>query len=54
MSVITPNETTGSWRTHKREAAVRLYLTGAEGDTAALVGVRAGWSAGPRPGSRWS
>lgn len=38
MSVINPNETAGSWRAHKREAAVQLYLDGAEGDAAALVG----------------
>ena len=40
MSVINPNETAKSWRTHKREAVVQLYLTGAEGDAAALVGAR--------------
>lgn len=38
MSVINPNETAGTWRAHKREAAVQLYLDGAEGDAAALVG----------------
>ena len=41
MSVINPNETSKSWRTHRREASVNLYLTGAEGDAAALVGARA-------------
>ena len=39
MSVINPNETAG-WRAHKREAAVQLYLDGAGGDAAALVGAR--------------
>ena len=40
MSVINPNETGKSWRTHRREAAVQLYLSGAHGDAAALVGQR--------------
>src|SRR5215210_6429971 len=40
MSVINPNETGKSWRTHRREAAVQLYLTGAHGDAAELVGAR--------------
>lgn len=40
MSVINPNETGSSWRTHRREAVVQLYLNGAHGDAAALVGVR--------------
>jgi len=40
MSVINPNETIGSWRAHKRESAVQLYLSGAEGDAASLVGAR--------------
>ncbi len=40
MSVINPNETGKSWRTHRREAAVQLYLSGAHGDAAALVGMR--------------
>jgi len=40
MSVMNPNETAGSWRAHKREAAVQLFLDGAEGDAAALVGTR--------------
>ena len=40
MSVINPNETAGSWRAHKRESAVQLYLSGADGDAAALVGAR--------------
>lgn len=40
MSVINPNETARSWRTHRREAAVQLYLSGAHGDAAELVGAR--------------
>lgn len=40
MSVINPNETGSSWRTHRREAAVQLYVSGAHGDAAALVGAR--------------
>ena len=32
MSVINPNETAKSWRTHRREAVVHLYLSGAEGE----------------------
>ncbi len=38
MSVISPNETAATWKAHRREAAVQLYLVGAEGDAAALVG----------------
>jgi pilus assembly protein CpaE len=41
MSVINPKETAKVWRTNKPESAVRLYLTGAEGDVAQLVGARA-------------
>lgn len=40
MSVINPNETGKSWRTHRREAAVQLYLSGAHGDAAELVGTK--------------
>lgn len=40
MSVINPNETTKSWRAHRREAAVQLYLSGAQGDPSALVNAR--------------
>ena len=40
MSVITPNETAGTWRAHRRETAVQLYLTGADGDAAGLVDAR--------------
>ena len=31
MSVINTNETAGSWKAHKRETAVQLYLSGADG-----------------------
>lgn len=40
MSVINPNETAKSWRTHRREAVVHLYLSGADGDAAELVNAR--------------
>ena len=40
MSVISPNETARTWRTQRRENSVQLYLSGAEGDAAALVGAR--------------
>jgi pilus assembly protein CpaE len=40
MSVINPNETAGSWRAHKRENSVQLYLSGAAGDAAELVSAR--------------
>ena len=40
MSVITPNETTRSWHTAKREASVQLYLSGVEGDSSDLIGAR--------------
>jgi pilus assembly protein CpaE len=40
MSVINPNETAATWRAHKREAAVQLYLSGATGDAAELVSAR--------------
>jgi pilus assembly protein CpaE len=40
VSVINPNETAGSWKAHKREAAVQLYLSGTDGDAAALIGAR--------------
>lgn len=36
--MINPNETARTWRTQRREATVQLYLSGAEGDAAALVG----------------
>jgi pilus assembly protein CpaE len=40
VSVINPNETAASWKAHRREAAVQLYLSGADGDAAGLVGAR--------------
>ena len=40
MSVINPNEATKSWRAHRREEGVQLYLSGVEGDASALVGTR--------------
>ena len=40
MSVISPNETARSWRTQRRENSVQIYLNGAEGDAAALMGAR--------------
>lgn len=40
MSVVNPNETARSWRTHRRETSVHLYLSGAQGDAAQLVGAR--------------
>ena len=40
MSVINPNETNRTWQTAKREAAVQLYLSGVEGDSAGLVDAR--------------
>src|SRR4051812_6265336 len=40
VSIINPNETAASWKTSKREHVVQLYVSSAEGDTGALVGVR--------------
>ncbi len=40
MSVISPNETSTSWKSSKREAAVHLYLSSIEGAEAELVGAR--------------
>jgi pilus assembly protein CpaE len=40
VSVISPNETSRSWRSSKRETAVQLYLSGIDGDSAALAGAR--------------
>lgn len=37
MSVITPNETALNWKADKREQAVQLYLSGADGDAAELA-----------------
>ena len=42
MSVINPNETAMSWKASKREQAVQLYLSSAQGDAGALVGARSG------------
>lgn len=41
MSVITPNETASNWKASKREQAVHLYLSSAEGDAAELATARA-------------
>ena len=41
MTAYSENQTKSGWRPQRREAPVRLYLTGAEGDAASLVGVRA-------------
>lgn len=40
MSVINPNETSGSWKSSKREDAVQLYLSSIEGVAADLIGAR--------------
>ena len=40
MSVINPNETAATWKAHRRDAAVQLYLNGAEGDAASLINAR--------------
>lgn len=40
MSVMNPNETAKSWHADKREASVQLYVSGADGDAAMLVGAR--------------
>jgi pilus assembly protein CpaE len=40
VSVINPNETSLSWKTSKREHAVQLYLSSAEGEVGALVAAR--------------
>jgi pilus assembly protein CpaE len=37
VSVITPNETALNWKANKREKAVHLYLSGADGDAAELA-----------------
>jgi pilus assembly protein CpaE len=41
MTAYSENQTQSGWRPQKREAPIRLYLTGAEGETADLIGVRA-------------
>jgi pilus assembly protein CpaE len=40
VSVITPNETALNWKANKREKAVHLYLSGADGDAAELAAAR--------------
>src|SRR5437763_12596361 len=40
MSVINPNETVRTWRANRHEPAVQLYLSGVEGDAAALANAR--------------
>jgi pilus assembly protein CpaE len=40
VSVINPNETSLSWKANKREQAVQLYLSSAEGDAGALLAIR--------------
>jgi pilus assembly protein CpaE len=42
MTVLSPNEASRSWQASKKEPAVQLYLSGVEGDSAALVGTRVG------------
>jgi pilus assembly protein CpaE len=41
MTAFSQNQTQSGWRPQRRDAPVRLYLTGVQGDTAQLVGVRA-------------
>ena len=40
MSVINPNETAATWKAHRRDAAVQMYLNGAQGDAASLINAR--------------
>src|SRR5207248_9570816 len=40
ISVISPNETARTWRASRHEPAVQLYLSGVEGDAAALANAR--------------
>jgi pilus assembly protein CpaE len=40
VSAIMPNETALNWKANKREQAVQLYLSGAEGDAAELAAAR--------------
>jgi pilus assembly protein CpaE len=40
LSVINPNETALNWKASKREQAVHLYLSGADGDAAELAAAR--------------
>ncbi len=40
MSVINPNETSGSWKTSKRDAALQLYLSSVDAGASELVEAR--------------
>jgi pilus assembly protein CpaE len=40
VSAITPNETARSWKATSREQSVHLFVSGIDGDAAALVGQR--------------
>ena len=40
MTAFNPNETAKVWQAQRPEAAVQLYLSGAQGDAAALIGMR--------------
>jgi len=40
MTSLNPNETARSWKASKREPSVQLFLSGVEGDSAALVDAR--------------
>ena len=40
MSVISPNETSGSWKTSKRDAAIQLYLSSVDAGAGELVDAR--------------
>ena len=40
MTVLSPNETSKSWRANTREPSLMLYVSGVEGDAGALAGTR--------------
>ena len=40
MTAFNPNETAKVWQAQRPESAVQLYLSGAQGDAAALIGMR--------------
>ena len=42
MTAMNPNEAAKSWKASKREPTVQLYLSGVDGDAAALVNTRVG------------
>lgn len=42
MSVISPNETSGSWKTSKRDASIQLYLSSVDAGAGELVDARPG------------